>query len=62
MNVHRAVIEAGEQESGITIHYVNEQYDSGDIIFQARPKSSKTTHRKNWPKESMPSNTNTTPR
>ena len=36
MNVHRAVIEAGEQESGITIHYVNEQYDSGDIIFQAR--------------------------
>ncbi len=36
MNVHRAVIEAGEQESGITIHYVNEQYDSGQIIFQAR--------------------------
>lgn len=34
--VHRAVIEAGEKESGITIHYVNEIYDSGDIIFQAR--------------------------
>ena len=36
MNVHKAVIEAGEQESGITIHYVNEHYDQGDIIFQAR--------------------------
>jgi len=34
--VHRAVLEAGCLESGITIHYVNEQYDSGDIIFQAR--------------------------
>jgi phosphoribosylglycinamide formyltransferase 1 len=34
--VHSAVIEAGEKESGITIHYVNEVYDSGDIIFQAR--------------------------
>ncbi|MBP8959145.1 MAG: phosphoribosylglycinamide formyltransferase [Bacteroidales bacterium] len=33
--VHRAVIEAGEKESGITIHYVNEGYDEGDIIFQA---------------------------
>ena len=34
--VHRAVLEAGCTESGITIHYVNEHYDSGDIIFQAR--------------------------
>ena len=34
--VHRAVVEAGEKESGITIHYVNEHYDEGDIIFQAR--------------------------
>ncbi|NMC38591.1 MAG: phosphoribosylglycinamide formyltransferase [Bacteroidales bacterium] len=33
--VHRAVIEAGEKESGITIHYVNDVYDAGDIIFQA---------------------------
>lgn len=32
--VHRAVIENGEKESGITIHYVNEIYDSGDIIEQ----------------------------
>ena len=33
--VHRAVIEAGESISGITIHQVNERYDSGDIVFQA---------------------------
>ena len=36
--VHKAVIEAGEKESGITIHYVNDVYDSGDIIFQATCK------------------------
>lgn len=35
-NVHRAVKEAGETESGITIHHVNEHFDSGDIIFQAK--------------------------
>jgi len=35
-NVHRAVIAAGEKESGITIHYVNEKYDEGSIIFQAK--------------------------
>ena len=35
-HVHQAVIEAKEKESGITIHYVNEKYDSGDIIFQAK--------------------------
>lgn len=34
--VHRAVVDAGERESGITIHYVNENYDEGDIIFQAK--------------------------
>ena len=34
MNVHRAVVANGENESGITIHYVNEQYDEGAIIFQ----------------------------
>jgi phosphoribosylglycinamide formyltransferase-1 len=34
--VHRAVLDAGCTESGITIHYVNEHYDSGDIIFQAK--------------------------
>ncbi len=34
--VHKAVLDARSTESGITIHFVNEQYDSGDIIFQAR--------------------------
>ena len=34
--VHKAVVEAGEKESGITIHYVNENYDEGQIIFQAK--------------------------
>jgi phosphoribosylglycinamide formyltransferase-1 len=34
-NVHRAVIDAKEKVSGITIHYVNEEYDKGNIIFQA---------------------------
>lgn len=34
--VHQAVVEAGETESGISIHYVNEHYDEGQIIFQAR--------------------------
>lgn len=34
--VHRAVIANHDRESGITIHYVNELYDAGDIIFQAR--------------------------
>ncbi len=34
MNVHRAVVENEEEETGITIHYVNENYDEGDIIFQ----------------------------
>ena len=34
--VHEAVVENNEKESGITIHYVNEKYDEGNIIFQAR--------------------------
>lgn len=34
-NVHRAVKDAGDTETGITIHYVNEEYDKGEIIFQA---------------------------
>lgn len=33
--VHEAVISAGESKSGITIHWVDENYDEGDIIFQA---------------------------
>lgn len=36
MHVHRAVHQNREKESGITIHLVNEKYDDGEIIFQAR--------------------------
>ncbi len=35
-HVHEAVINSGDAESGISIHYVNEKYDEGEIIFQAR--------------------------
>jgi phosphoribosylglycinamide formyltransferase 1 len=35
MHVHQAVKDAGDQETGITIHLVNENYDEGKIIFQA---------------------------
>ena len=35
-HVHEAVVAAGETESGITIHYINEHYDEGDTIFQAK--------------------------
>lgn len=35
-HVHEAVVAAGEKESGITIHYVNEFCDEGEIIFQAK--------------------------
>ncbi len=34
--VHKAVIEAGDTEGGITIHYVNEHYDEGEFIYQAK--------------------------
>jgi formyltetrahydrofolate-dependent phosphoribosylglycinamide formyltransferase len=36
--VHEAVISAGETESGISIHYVDELYDHGQVIFQAKCK------------------------
>lgn len=37
-NVHKAVKDNNESETGITIHYVNENYDEGAIIFQAKTK------------------------
>ena len=37
-NVHKAVIANREKESGITIHYVDEQYDNGEVIFQVNCK------------------------
>ncbi len=36
MHVHEAVVADGDKESGITIHYVNENLDEGAIIFQAK--------------------------
>ena len=36
MHVHEAVVSNKEKETGITIHYVNEHYDEGAIIFQAK--------------------------
>jgi len=36
LNVHRAVVENKDSESGISIHFVNEKYDDGEIIFQAK--------------------------
>jgi phosphoribosylglycinamide formyltransferase-1 len=39
--VHKAVLNAGEEESGITIHYVNEHFDEGEMIHQSRFKIEK---------------------
>jgi phosphoribosylglycinamide formyltransferase-1 len=36
MNVHKAVIEAKEKESGISVHFVNEEYDKGELILQEK--------------------------
>ena len=38
MNVHNEVIKNKEDQSGISIHYVNNQYDEGEIIFQKSTK------------------------
>ena len=40
-NVHNAVLAAGETEGGITIHYVDENYDEGEFIYQAKYKIDK---------------------
>ena len=42
-NVHKAVLENKETESGITIHFVNSKYDDGEIVFQAKCKVEKNT-------------------
>jgi len=36
MHIHKAIIENNEKESGISIHYVNENYDEGAVIFQEK--------------------------
>jgi phosphoribosylglycinamide formyltransferase 1 len=40
-HVHHAVMAAGETEGGITIHYVNENYDEGEYIYQGKYKIEK---------------------
>jgi phosphoribosylglycinamide formyltransferase-1 len=35
-HVHKAVLESGDPEGGITIHYVDENYDEGEYIYQAK--------------------------
>lgn len=35
-HVHRAVLEAGDTEHGVTVHYVNEHFDDGEIILQEK--------------------------
>lgn len=40
-HVHNAVIAAGEAEGGITIHYVDRNYDEGEFIYQAKYKIDK---------------------
>jgi phosphoribosylglycinamide formyltransferase-1 len=39
--VHKEVLANGDEESGISIHYVNEKFDTGEIIHQARFKIEK---------------------
>lgn len=36
MNVHKAVLESGDKESGCTVHFVNEEYDKGPVISQKK--------------------------
>jgi phosphoribosylglycinamide formyltransferase-1 len=36
MNVHKAIVDNNERETGITIHYVNEDYDEGGVVFQKK--------------------------
>lgn len=34
--VHKAILDAGEEEHGITIHFVNEHFDEGEVIYQTK--------------------------
>ena len=36
MHLHQPVVAAGERQPGITIHYIDEHYDEGTVIFQAK--------------------------
>ena len=51
MNVHKRVIENKELESGISVHYVNNHYDEGEIIFQKKIEIVYPTNALNLSKE-----------
>ena len=53
-HVHKAVIDAKEKESGITVHYVNEFYDDGVIIFQTSCSVDEMIASELWRKKFMP--------
>ena len=36
MHIHKKVIDSNDKETGITIHFVSKEYDSGEIIFQRK--------------------------
>ena len=42
MKVHEAVKKSGDAETGITIHFVNDKYDEGEVIFQVKVKVEKS--------------------
>ena len=50
-NIHKAVVDAKEKQSGITIHYVNNNYDEGNIIFQEKFSLSKNETSKSLSKK-----------
>jgi len=56
--VHEAVVKNKEQETGITIHFVNENYDEGTIISQKKVALSELIHPKQWRKKSINWNMN----
>ena len=60
--VHEAVVAAGDCESGITIHHLNGQYDSGDIIAQYKVPYCRPILQRMSPPKCTHSNTNTTRR
>ena len=51
INIHRSVVENSEHFSGLTIHYVNKDYDKGAIIFQEKVELSKNETAENLSKK-----------
>ena len=63
IHVHKAVVAAGERETGITIHYIDEHYDEGTVIFfRQNAPSCRPIRRKRLPRRCTHSNTLIIPR